>query len=67
MRRKCVIDRLTRVSHPMAESVHPFHGSFLARIEPDDRVVVLARTIQARGTGTEAALKGSALGAPSKG
>ena len=45
----------------MAESVHLFHGSYLARIEPDDRVVVLARTIQARGTGTEAALKDSAL------
>jgi hypothetical protein len=45
----------------MAESVHPFYGSSLARIEPDDRVVVLARTIQARGTGTEAALKDSAL------
>jgi hypothetical protein len=45
----------------MAESVHPFYGSYLARIEPDDRVVVLARTIQARGTGAEAALNNSAL------
>ena len=41
----------------MAESIHPFDGSHLARIEPDDRLVVLARTIQARGPGTEAELK----------
>lgn len=41
----------------MAESIHPFDGSHLARIEPEDRLVVLARTIQARDPGTETALK----------
>src|SRR5580704_4767146 len=44
----------------MAESIHPFYDSRLARIEPDDRLVVLARTIQARDPGTEAELKDSA-------
>ena len=33
----------------------------LARIEPDDRLVVLARTIQARDSGTETALKDSVV------
>lgn len=42
----------------MAESVPPLDGSHLARIEPCDRLVVLARTIQARDPGTEAELKG---------
>jgi hypothetical protein len=41
----------------MAESIHPFDGSHLARIEPGDRLVILARTIQARDPGTEAKLK----------
>ena len=41
----------------MAETIHPFYESHLARIEPDDRLVVLARTIQVRDPGTEAALK----------
>jgi hypothetical protein len=41
----------------MAESIHCFVGSQLARIEPDDRVVVLARTIQARDPRTEAELR----------
>ncbi len=41
----------------MAESIH----SRLARIEPHDRLVVLARTIQARDPGTEAELKDSAV------
>lgn len=41
----------------MAESIHPFCESRLARIEPDDRLVVLARTIQAPDPGTETALK----------
>jgi hypothetical protein len=45
----------------MAESIHPFYDSRLARIEPDDRLVVLARTIQARDPGTEAELKDSAV------
>ena len=44
----------------MPESIHPFDGSDLARIEPDDRLVVLARTIQARDPGAETALKDSA-------
>jgi hypothetical protein len=41
--------------------MHPFNKSHLARIEPDDRLVVLARTIQARDPGTETALKDSAV------
>jgi hypothetical protein len=45
----------------MAESIHPFYESRLARIEPDDRLLVLARTIQARDPGTETALKDSAV------
>lgn len=44
----------------MAESNHHFHDSRLARIEPDDRLVVLARTIQARDPGTEAELEDGA-------
>jgi hypothetical protein len=43
----------------MAENVHPFDGSQLARIEPDDRLVVLARTIQARDPGAEVPLADS--------
>lgn len=42
----------------MAQSIHSFDGSQLARIEPEDRLVVLARTIQARDPGTEAELHG---------
>ena len=45
----------------MAETTHPFRGSPLARIEPDDRLVVLARTIHARDPGTETALKDAAV------
>lgn len=45
----------------MAETIHPFYESHLARIEPDDRLVVLARTIQARDPETETALKDSAV------
>jgi hypothetical protein len=41
----------------MVESVHPSGGSELARIEPGDRLVVLARTIQARDPGSEAELR----------
>ncbi len=44
----------------MVEAIHPLYKSHLARIEPDDRLVVLARTIQARDHGTETALKDSA-------
>jgi hypothetical protein len=44
----------------MAESTHPFHESHLTRIEPEDRLVVLARTLRARDPGTETALKHSA-------
>jgi hypothetical protein len=45
----------------MVESIHPIDGSHLAKIEPDNRLVVLARTIQARGPGSETALKDSAV------
>jgi hypothetical protein len=45
----------------MVESIHPFDGPHQARIEPGNRLVVLARTIQARGPGSEAALKDSAV------
>lgn len=45
----------------MAESVHPSGESSLARIEPEDRLVVLARTMQARDPGTETALEDSTL------
>lgn len=40
----------------MAESIHPLDGSPLTRIEPDDRLVVLARTVQAGNLGAEAEL-----------
>jgi hypothetical protein len=43
----------------MADSIHPFDGSHLVRIEPGDRLVILARTINARAAGTEAELKDS--------
>lgn len=45
----------------MAESMHLFDEPHLARIEPDDRLVVLARTIQARDPGMESVLKDSAV------
>jgi hypothetical protein len=45
----------------MAETNHPLNESHLSQIEPDDRLVVLARTIHARGPGTETALKDSAV------
>ena len=45
----------------MAEIIRPFFESHLARIEPDDRLVVLARTIQTRDPGAETALKDSAV------
>lgn len=40
----------------MAESVQSDHRSHLVRIEPGDRIVVLARTLQAGDRATEAAL-----------
>jgi len=42
----------------MAERIHSLDGSHLARIEPEDRLVVLARTIQVRAS--EAELKNGA-------
>jgi hypothetical protein len=41
----------------MPESAWPSFGGDLARIEPDGRLVVLARTIQAQGSGLEKAWK----------
>jgi hypothetical protein len=45
----------------MAERMYPSDESPLARIEPEDRLVVLARTIQAQEPGTDTALKDSAV------
>lgn len=45
----------------MAETIPPFYQSHLARIEPHDRLVVLARTLHARDPGSETALKDSAV------
>lgn len=45
----------------MAEVTHHSSDSHLTRIEPDDRLVVLARTIQVRGQETETALKDGAI------
>lgn len=45
----------------MADANHPFNRSHLTLIEPEDRLVVLARTIQARDFGAESALKDSAV------
>jgi hypothetical protein len=45
----------------MTESSDPIHDSRLVRIEPDDRLVVLARTIQAQDARTETNLKDSAV------
>lgn len=44
----------------MAESIRPFAEAYLTQIEPDDRLVVLARTIQAQGPGSEMAWKNGA-------
>lgn len=44
----------------MAETIHALDGSRLVRIEPDDRLVALARTLQAEGPATEAALRDGA-------
>lgn len=45
----------------MAETIDPVFDAHLARIEPDDRLVVLARTIQASDPGAETVLKDSAV------
>ena len=45
----------------MPPTLHPLNRSDLARIEPDDRLVVLARTIHARDPGAETALKDGAV------
>jgi hypothetical protein len=45
----------------MAESTDRSEESDLTRIEPEDRLVVLARTIQAQGPGSETVLKDSAV------
>lgn len=45
----------------MTETAHPFCESDLVRIEPDDRLVVLARTIQAPDPDMETALKDGCL------
>jgi hypothetical protein len=45
----------------MVDTIRPNYISHLARIEPEDRLVVLARTIYARDPETEAALKESAV------
>ncbi len=45
----------------MAKSMNPLFNSHLTRIEPNDRLVVLARTIQTQDPGTEAALNDSSV------
>ncbi|GLS17582.1 hypothetical protein GCM10007874_05970 [Labrys miyagiensis] len=45
----------------MGESTRTFDKLHLTQIEPDDRLVVLARTIQSRGQGSEPALKDGAV------
>ncbi len=45
----------------MAETIHPVFDTPLARIEPDDRLVVLARAIQASDPGAETALRDAAV------
>ena len=45
----------------MADGTHPFDATHLTRIEPDERLVVLSRTLQARGPGAETTLRDAAL------
>ena len=45
----------------MASTIHPSYDPDLARVEPDDRLVALARTIQARDPEAETALKDGAV------
>jgi hypothetical protein len=44
----------------VASTIHPSYDPHLARVEPDDRLVALARTIQVRDPETETALKNGA-------
>ena len=46
---------------PLAPTIRPIRSSCLARIETDDRLVVLARTMHLRDPGMETALKDSAV------
>src|SRR5664279_988998 len=46
---------------PLAPTIRPISSSCLARIETDDRLVVLARTMHVRDPGMETALKDSAV------
>jgi hypothetical protein len=45
----------------MASTIHPSSDPDLARVEPDDRLVTLARTLQVRDPETETALKNGAI------
>ena len=45
----------------MAESTRPFAKGHLTQIEPDERLVVLARTMQAQGPGSEKTWKDGAI------
>ncbi|MGI9422600.1 MAG: hypothetical protein ACR2PA_05360 [Hyphomicrobiaceae bacterium] len=45
----------------MTEPIHPSNDTTMTRIEPNDRHVVLARTIQVNGREMEAALKDSSI------
>jgi hypothetical protein len=49
------------VRHPLAPTIRPLDSSCLTRIETDDRLVVLARTMHVRGPEMETALKDSAV------
>jgi len=46
----------------MPESARPFAESHPTQIEPDERLVVLARTMHAQGSGSETAWRGGATG-----
>ena len=46
---------------PLAPTIRPISSSCLARIETDDRLVVLARTMHLHDPGMETALKDSAV------
>ena len=47
-------------THSMAESTRPFDESHLTQVKPDERLVVLARTMQAQGSGSETTWKNGA-------
>jgi hypothetical protein len=46
---------------PLVQIIHPASNSRVARVEPDDRLVVLARTVHAPELAMESALKDSAM------